>query len=119
MSNKVLFVLNDPPYGTERSYNALRLAIALGKREGAEIRVYLIGDAVGAATANQKVPNGYYHLDRMVENVAQLSGEDVACCGSCLDARGIAEDMLAKGARRSTLDQFVDWTLWADKVVAF
>jgi len=24
--SKTLFVLNDPPYGTERSYNALRLA---------------------------------------------------------------------------------------------
>ena len=23
---KYLFILNDPPYGTERSYNALRLA---------------------------------------------------------------------------------------------
>ena len=26
---KVLFILNDPPYGTERCYNALRLANAL------------------------------------------------------------------------------------------
>lgn len=30
-----LFILNDPPYGTERSYNALRLGLSLRKREGA------------------------------------------------------------------------------------
>ena len=29
---KTLFILNDPPYGTERCYNALRLARALLRR---------------------------------------------------------------------------------------
>ena len=29
---KTLFILNDPPYGTERSYNALRLAGSLSAR---------------------------------------------------------------------------------------
>jgi len=28
---KYLFILNDPAYGTERSYNALRLAMNLQK----------------------------------------------------------------------------------------
>jgi len=30
---KTLFILNDPPYGTERSYNALRLAGSLAKQK--------------------------------------------------------------------------------------
>ena len=29
---KALFILNDPPYGTERVYNGLRLADALLKK---------------------------------------------------------------------------------------
>jgi len=29
-----LFILNDPSYGAERSYNALRLATSLAKSEG-------------------------------------------------------------------------------------
>ena len=29
---KTLFILNDPPYGTERSYNGLRLAKAVSKQ---------------------------------------------------------------------------------------
>lgn len=114
----VLLILNDPPYGTERSYNALRLAGVLVRREGTEVRVFLIGDAVGCAMAGQKVPNGYYHLDRMVQSAARHDA-DVGCCGTCIDARGITDDMLTEGSRRSSLDELTDWTLWADKVVTF
>lgn len=118
MSGKVLFLLNDPPYGNERTFNGLRLAGALAKRDGVEVRVFLMGDAVGAAMANQKLPDGYYHLDRMLGACAS-HGADVGCCGTCMDARGVTEDMLTKGARRSTLDELADWILWAEKVVNF
>ena len=115
---KILVVLNDPPYGTERSYNGLRLAGALSRREGAEVRVFLFGDAVGCAIRDQKVPDGYYHLDRMISSVVRHGGE-VGCCGTCMDARGLLEESLVDGARRSTLDEVTEWTLWADKVVTF
>jgi uncharacterized protein involved in oxidation of intracellular sulfur len=115
---KALLILNDPAYGTERSYNGLRLAGALAKRDGNEVRVFLIGDAVGCAIGDQRPPEGYYHLDRMILSIARHGGE-VGCCGSCLDARGILDEQLAKGARRSTLDELADWTIWADKVVTF
>jgi uncharacterized protein involved in oxidation of intracellular sulfur len=115
---KTLLILNDPPYGTERSYNGLRLAGALAKREGNEVRVFLIGDAVGCAMTGQKVPDGYYHLDRMIESVARHGGE-IGCCATCIDARGIDDDHLTKGAHRSTLDELADWTTWSDKIVTF
>ena len=50
-------MLNDPAYGTERSYNGLRLALSLVKREGEEVRVFLMGDAVACAVAGQKTPS--------------------------------------------------------------
>jgi uncharacterized protein involved in oxidation of intracellular sulfur len=56
---RTLFILNDPPYGTERSYNALRLAGALSRREGEEVKIFLIGDAASCAKKDQKVPPGY------------------------------------------------------------
>ncbi len=115
---KTLLILNDPAYGTERSYNGLRLAGALARRDDTEVRVFLMGDAVGCAMANQQVPSGYYHLDRMITSAAR-HGAEVGCCGSCMDARGIAEDLLTKGARRATLEELADWTVWADKVVTF
>ncbi len=68
--------------------------------------------------ANQKLPDGYYHLDRMIGACAR-HGAEIACCGTCLDARGITDGMLTKGARRSTLDELADWTLSADKVITF
>ena len=114
----VLVVLNDPPYGTERSYNGLRLAGSLARREGVEVRVFLFGDAVGCALANQKVPDGYYHLDRMVTAVLRHGGE-IGCCGTCMDARGFTDGLLVEGTRRSTLEEATDWTISADKVVTF
>ena len=115
---KVLVVLNDPPYGTERSYNGLRLAGSLARREGVEVRAFLFGDAVGCALANQKVPDGYYHLDRMVTAVARRGGA-IGCCGTCMEARGLTDEMLVEGAHRSTLEEATEWTIWADKVVTF
>lgn len=89
----VLVIVNDPAYGSERAYNALRLA-------------------------GQKVPDGYYHLDRMLSVVIHHGGE-VACCGTCLDARALMAAMLVDGARRSTLEELTDWTLAADQTLVF
>ncbi|MGZ5212345.1 MAG: DsrE/DsrF/TusD sulfur relay family protein [Actinomycetota bacterium] len=114
----VLVVLNDPPYGTERSYNGLRLAGALSKREETHVRVFLLGDAVGCAMAGQTTPNGYYQLDRMIRAAADHDAE-VGCCGTCMDARGITDDMLVGVSRRSSMDELADWTLWADNVLVF
>ena len=114
----ILVILNDPAYGTERSYNGLRLAMSLAKRNDVELRVFLIGDAVSCAMAGQKVPDGYYHMDRMIESVARRGG-DVGCCGTCLDARGITEDLVTEGARRSSMDELAEWSVWADKIVGF
>jgi uncharacterized protein involved in oxidation of intracellular sulfur len=115
---KAVIILNDPPYGTERSYNGLRLAGALAKREGEEVRVFLMGDASACARVGQQVPRGYYNLGRMLQVVAQNRGE-IGVCGSCMDARGLQDGDLVQGSRRSTLEELTDWTLWADRVLVF
>jgi DsrE/DsrF-like family len=76
------------------------VAGSLSKTDDAEVRVFLVGDAVGCAASGQKVLKGYEHLDRMIESVARHGG-DVGCCGTCLDARGIEEDRLTMGPYRS------------------
>ena len=116
--SKTLFILNDPPYGTERSYNGLRLADSLAKQEGQQIRMFLMGDAASCAKAGQQTPNGYYNLERMLRAVTNKKGE-IAVCGTCMDARGNAPDELVEGAKRSTLDELTEWTLWADRVLVF
>jgi uncharacterized protein involved in oxidation of intracellular sulfur len=116
--SKTLIILNDPPYGTERSYNGLRLAGALVKREDEEVRVFLMGDAASCAKAGQQTPNGYYNLERMLRAVSNGSGE-IGVCGNCMDARGITPDELAEGCTRGSLDQLAEWTQWADRTLVF
>jgi uncharacterized protein involved in oxidation of intracellular sulfur len=65
----IVFVINDGPYGNERPYNALRLALNLVKRENVNVRVFLVGDGVSCATVNQKTPDGYYNLERMLKSI--------------------------------------------------
>lgn len=72
---KALMILNEPAYGSERTYNGLRLAGALAKREEAQVRVFLIGDAVTCAKRGQRVPGGYYSLEAMLGMVLQNHGE--------------------------------------------
>ncbi|MBI2891486.1 MAG: DsrE family protein [Nitrospirae bacterium] len=115
---KVLMTLNDAPYGTERSYNGLRLAGSLAKREGVEVKVFLVGDAAACAKAGQKVPQGYYNIQSMLSSVARRGGS-IGVCGTCMDARGISESELVEGARRSSLDEWTTWSLDADKVFTF
>jgi uncharacterized protein involved in oxidation of intracellular sulfur len=68
---KYLIVINDAPYGDERPYNALRLALTLVKREGVKVKVFLLADAVFCARKEQKTPEGYYNIERMIKSVAR------------------------------------------------
>jgi len=113
-----LFILNDAPYGTERSFNALRLARNLLVKEQGEVRVFLMGDAAACAQSGQKVPQGYYNVADMLGSVARQGGA-IGVCGTCMDARGMADERLVKGAHRGTLDEVTAWTAWADKVLVF
>jgi uncharacterized protein involved in oxidation of intracellular sulfur len=116
---KALFVLNDPPYGTERVYNALRLAHALLKTEPqTEVVVFLMADSVVAAKAGQKTPDGYYNVERMLKRILAANGK-VLLCGACMDARGLDDGALMAGARRSTMDELATATGEADKVLVF
>jgi uncharacterized protein involved in oxidation of intracellular sulfur len=115
---KFLFILNDPPYGSERSYNALRLARNMLGKEAGEVRLFLLGDAAACAKGGQKVPQGYYNVADMLSGFARHGGT-IGVCGTCLDARGIAETDLVTGAARSTMDHLAEWTAWADNVVVF
>ncbi len=115
---KTLIILNDPPYGSEKSYNGLRLADSLTKREDSQVRVFLIGDAAACAKQGQKLPNGYYNLEKMLLLFSRHKGE-IGVCGSCMDARGIDEVEIVPGAHRSTMEELTEWTVWTDRVLVF
>jgi uncharacterized protein involved in oxidation of intracellular sulfur len=115
---KYLIILNDPAYGTEKSYNGLRLALSLCKREEVDLRVFLMADAISCGHLNQKTPQGYYNLERMIKGLAGMD-VPVGACTTCMDARGMEDTHLALGVHRSSLDELTDWTIWAEKILVF
>lgn len=116
---KILFIVNDPPYGTEHVFNTLRLAHALLKRDaGADITVFLMADAVAGARQGQKTPDGYYNIEQMLKRVITGKGR-VLLCGTCMDARGLTVEDVIEGARLSTMDELAEATITADKVLVF
>jgi uncharacterized protein involved in oxidation of intracellular sulfur len=115
---KTLLILNDAPYGSERTYNGARLAGVLAKQPDSEVRVFLMGDAASAAHGRQKVPTGFYNLEVMLGSVVKRGGV-IGVCGTCMDARGIAAEDLIEGSHRSSMDELSQWTIRADKVLVF
>lgn len=117
---RFLLIINDPPYGTERLYNALRLVHALLKKADgtADLTLFLMADAVAAARKGQKTPEGYYNTERMLGRVT-AGGGTVLVCGTCMDARGVIDEDLIPGSRRSTMDELAAATVNADKVLVF
>lgn len=66
-----LIIVNDGPYGNERPYNALRIAMNLAKREYTKVRVFLLGDGVQCAIQGQETPRDYYNIERMMSFVVR------------------------------------------------
>lgn len=117
---KILIIINDAPYGTEKAYNALRMAMTLQKDHGdtVEIRIFLLADAVFCGLPGQNTPNGYYNIERMLHAVIQKGGE-VKSCGGCSEARGIASLPFIEGVKLSNMKEFAQWTVECDKVLTF
>jgi uncharacterized protein involved in oxidation of intracellular sulfur len=113
-----LLILNDAPYGTERSYKGLGLALALAKVDGTTVRVFLTADAVACAKPGQTMPDGFYNIGRMLKGLT-AKGVEVGTYCSCMDARGFSDAELAESICRSSTPQLAEWTLAADKVVTF
>ncbi|MBI5857739.1 MAG: DsrE family protein [Sphingobacteriales bacterium] len=116
---KILFIINDAPYGSEKAYNALRIANQLGKEhKDAEVRIFLMADAAACAMANQTTPSGYYNIERMLK-FSLNKGAKVKICGSCAEARGLKDLSLIPGAEISNMAELTQWVAESDKVLTF
>jgi uncharacterized protein involved in oxidation of intracellular sulfur len=116
---KVLFIVNDAPYGTEKAYNAFRLAMALQKEhDEVGVWIFLMADAATCALPRQKTPDGYYNIERMLKSLIR-KGALIKACGTCADARGLRELTLVEGVELSTMSQLAQWVAEADKVLTF
>lgn len=116
---KHLIIINEQPYGSEKPYNGLRLAMQIQKDfPGHKVRIFLMADAAACAVKDQTTPNGYYNIERMVISVLQKGGE-VKICGSCAQARGIKDTAIIEGTAMSTMAELTSWYIDSDKVISF
>ena len=112
-----LIIINDAPYGTEKAYNALRIANQLLKdHENSTVNVFLMADAAACGIAGQKTPNGYYNIERML-TVALRKGAQIKYCGTCADARGLQMEWFIEGCERGTIPELSQWIAEADKTL--
>ncbi len=117
---KILLIINDAPYGTEKAYNALRMAMMYQKEhaETVVVRIFLMADAVTCALPNQTTPQGYYNIERMIKSIISRGGQ-IKACGTCSEARGAKGLTLIEGVEISTMSQLASWSVDSDKVITF
>jgi uncharacterized protein involved in oxidation of intracellular sulfur len=113
-----LLVLNDSPYGSQRTYNALRLAGALAKGATMEVSIFLLGDGVVSGLRMQSPADVSYNVQEMLRLLA-AQGVSIGACRTCLEARGIDDASLVAGIHRRSLDDLRNWTEEATKVLVF
>jgi uncharacterized protein involved in oxidation of intracellular sulfur len=116
---KVLIIINDAPYGSEKAFNALRIAIQLQKDSPqTEVRIFLMADAANSAISGQIIPQGYYSIETMLSAVI-FKGGKVKICGTCANARGLKDLKLIDGAEISNMSELTEWIVDSDKVLIF
>jgi uncharacterized protein involved in oxidation of intracellular sulfur len=111
------FIINDAPYGTEKPWNALRLAGALIAIKQ-KVNIFLLGDAVAIAKKGQKTPTGYYNLAQMLGGLV-TGGADVRACGTCLNARGFEVNELVEGVSVGKILDLARWIGESSKIITF
>lgn len=115
----ILIIVNDAPYGSERLFNALRLAIQLNEQEcpPAKVKLFLLSDAITAVLPKQSPSEGY-NIQQMLDIVI-AQGSEVKFCGSCMHARGLTGLAVIEGCQVATMDDLAQWVLVTDKTVTF
>ncbi len=115
---RYLFIFNDSPHGSQRTYNGLRLVSSISKSRDNEVSVFLVGDGVITALGGPNPLNAFYNTQELLKQILK-NDVQIGVCRTCMEARGIGDGMLLEGVKRSTLDELTTWTEEAEKVITF
>jgi uncharacterized protein involved in oxidation of intracellular sulfur len=105
---KIGIILETKEY--EIAWNAFRFA-ATARKQGHEVKVFLMGEAVECECLIHEKYNVAEHL----KNYVDLGGEILAC-GTCLKSRQLDS---TEACPISTMIDCVNVVIWADKMVTF
>jgi len=117
---KMLIIFNRVPYdNSDVTWNGLRLADTL-RKNGQEVRIFLMNDSVDMARDICKPPEGYdQDLSQMLKDLI-ANGVVVKVCGTCMARCGIYKNHpYFSGAEKSTMAALAEWVVDSDKVLTF
>ncbi len=117
---KILLIFNNPPYdGSDKAWNALRLAKTLHKK-GEQVRIFLMNDSVDLARDCVKKPE-YYDND-LVLLLKELynDGIELQVCGTCQARCGMYKnEPYFSEELASTMNKLAEWVIDSDKILTF
>ena len=113
----VTMIINEAAYGKERAWNALRLAMAMMTKD-VKVNIFLLEDGVTVAKKEQRPPEGYYNLEKMLTQLTQ-NGAKVRACTTCLQARGLSQNDLVSGVEAGKMLDLVEWVKESRSVLSF
>ncbi|MCD4732999.1 DsrE family protein [bacterium] len=120
----ILFIINEHPFGNERTWNALRLARRMSQRDNIEIRLFFFSDSVFCASEKPEFKSGAYDAERNLtyspaELISTTRNAEVLVCGTCCKTRGVAESDLHDFASIGSLDSLSDWITDSNRVITY
>ncbi|HNW69419.1 MAG TPA: DsrE family protein [Bacteroidales bacterium] len=116
----MLLIFNREPYdNTDINWNELRLTETL-RKNGHEVRIFLMNDAVDMARDMCKPPENYdQDLSQMLKELIH-HGVPVKVCGTCMSRCGIYKNYpYFEGSEKSTLAALAEWVADSDKILTF
>jgi uncharacterized protein involved in oxidation of intracellular sulfur len=112
-------VINEGAYGSEKPWNALRLALACTSEAlKMDVNIFLMGDAVTIAKKGQKPPEGFYNLEKMLVDLIGR-GVRINACGTCMNSRGLAQEDLIQGVEKGTMTGLAKWIKESHMLLSF
>jgi uncharacterized protein involved in oxidation of intracellular sulfur len=112
---KILCVIESSPYGNEKAFQQLRLALQLVEdstpTQPIELNVFFISDGVYCALPKQTSEDK--NIEQLLD-ILIMQGVTMEACKTCLQERGLSKVRLIDDIHIGTLHQLAQWTLHAD-----
>jgi len=110
---QILLILNDAPYGTERCYNGLRVALALAKSEPTTAITVFLMAMPGCGKDGPEDPHRLLQCRAHAKGSGCRQGQILLCARVWMHAALLTPRCC--GARRSNMAELATLTLAADK----
>lgn len=102
----ITITMSFPPYGGDETFSALMLASNLIM--DTKVNIFLMGEAVYTAKKNQKTPENYPNMGKLLQEIIKNGGKILGCL-PCLKTRGMTEEDLIEGVKPGTITDLTNW----------